>query len=112
MSFRAIILESLHELAAPATVQRAWDFPPHELWLSWVTYIPVLIGDEANPDAVASFENTEFSAITEFNDLVSRLPPEPDPMWNRHNLDAPPWPEIRDRAAELLTVLEGSSGPK
>ena len=109
MSVRDVIAASLKELAAPADIQRALDFPPYEFCLFWHEYTVVSLGERANPDEVAKFDSAELRAFAEFDDWLGRLPPESDPMWNRRNLDAAPWPEIRARAGELLAILASSS---
>ena len=107
MSFRGIIVSALQDLAAPASVQRSIDFPPEEFRLGWGGGYFVLEGERANPEALASFDSAELAAMRSFNDWIWSLPPEPDPMWNRANLDAPPWPEVRARANALLALLGG-----
>lgn len=102
MDFRTGIATSLEQLAAPASVQRRIDFPPEEFRLEWEDSFFVLEGAQANPDALANFAPAELAALRRFNDWLWSLPPEPDPMWDRDNLGASPWPEIRARATELL----------
>jgi hypothetical protein len=108
MSFGGIIVSALQDLAAPASIQRSIDFPPEELRLGWEDAYAVLAGDRPDLEAVASFDGAELAAMRRFNDWMWSLPPEPDPMWDRANLDAPPWPEVRARASALLALLEGS----
>ncbi len=111
MRFRVNVETALEQLACQATVQRRLDFPPAELRLQWEDRYFVLEGPAANTEALASFSGLELNQIRQFNEFIWRLPPEPDPMWHRDKLNAPPWPELRARAKELLDMLRATEPP-
>lgn len=108
MSFRSIIEAALEVLCSDAIVQRKIDFPPEEFRLAWEEGFCVLEGNQANPDALGSFDTTELVELRRFDAFIRSLPPESDTMWHRDNLDADPWPEIRTRARDLSRLLKGS----
>lgn len=105
MKFRANILEALSLIASEATAQRSMDFPPEELRLAWEDSYYPLEGEHADQVAIASFTMTELEELRRFNSFIWSLPPEPDAMWHRDNLDRPPWPAIRSHANETLALL-------
>ena len=109
MGFRRNIEESLTLIASEAATQRQMDFPLEELRLDWESSFSVLTGDRANPQAIACFNDAELAGLCHFNQFIWSLPPEPDVMWHRDNLEQAPWPEVRARAEQALSMLRESA---
>ena len=103
--YRDRVISSLEDIAANADAQRASNFPPEELRLNWEDCYAPLSGIFANPDYIAEFTPVELSSLARFNEFIWSLPPEPDAMWNRDNLDTPPWHHVRSLAEAEIKRL-------
>jgi hypothetical protein len=103
--YRKNIITSLAQLAAASSAQRNIGFPPEQFRLDWEGSYSVVDEAGANEVARGSFQEAELIELAKFDRYMWSLPPEPDPMWHRDNLDAEPWPEIRGRATELIELL-------